>query len=148
MIDNRSVPTNTILPHVIYQDLPAAIDWLTRTFGFTEHYRYGDPISGAQMHLGNAWIMVSQTKPGYSTPARLGHGTQSLTIFIDDVEEHFQRSKSAGARIFEDPHETVYGEFQYGVEDLDGHRWLFSRHARDISPEEWGATVVNPVSRG
>ena len=63
MIGNRSVPTNTILPHVIYQDLPAAIDWLTHTFGFTEHYRYGDPVSGAQMHLGNAWIMVRLCVP-------------------------------------------------------------------------------------
>jgi uncharacterized glyoxalase superfamily protein PhnB len=148
MIDNRSVPANVILPHVIYQDLPAAIDWLTRTFGFTEHYRYGDPISGAQMYLGNAWIMVNQTKAGYSTPVQLGYGTQMLTIFVENVEAHFERTIAAGARIFEELHETVYGEFQYGVEDLDGHRWLFSRHARDISPEEWGATVMNAVSRG
>jgi len=146
MIDNRSVPTNTILPHVIYQDLPAAIEWLTRTFGFTEHYRYGDPVSGAQMHLGNAWIMVTQTKPGYSTPAQLGYGTQMLTIFVEDVEAHFERTKAAGARIVEALNETVYGELQYGVEDLDGHRWLFSRHARDVNPADWGAKVVNAVS--
>jgi hypothetical protein len=37
----------------------------------------------------------------------------------------------------------VYGERQYGVEDLDGHLWLFSRHARDLSPDEWGAVIVN-----
>jgi hypothetical protein len=48
---------------------------------------------------------------------------QSLTVFVEDL------------------HETVYGERQYGAEDLDGHHWLFSRHARDVSPEEWGATV-------
>jgi uncharacterized protein len=62
-------------------------------------------------------------------------------VFVNDVDAHFQRSKSAGARIVEDLHETVYGERQYGVEDLDGHHWLFSRHARDLSPDEWGATV-------
>jgi uncharacterized glyoxalase superfamily protein PhnB len=42
----------------------------------------------------------------------------------------------------EDLHETVYGELQYGAFDLDGHHWLFSRHARDLRPDEWGATVV------
>ena len=48
----------------------------------------------------------------------------------------------------EEPHETVYGEFQYAAEDLDGHHWLFSRHARDLRPEEWGATVKeNPRHR-
>jgi hypothetical protein len=41
----------------------------------------------------------------------------------------------------EDLHETVYGELQYAAWDLDGHHWLFSRHAKDLSPEEWGATV-------
>lgn len=146
MIHNRSVPTSTILPHVIYRDLPAAIDWLTRTFGFIEHYRYGDPVSGAQMHLGDAWVMVNQTKAGFSTPAQLGYGTQMLTIFVEDVEAHFERTKAAGARIVEALNETVYGEFQYGVEDLDGHRWLFSRHARDVNPAVWGAKVVNAVS--
>jgi uncharacterized glyoxalase superfamily protein PhnB len=42
----------------------------------------------------------------------------------------------------EEPHETVYGEFQYAAEDLDGHHWLFSRHARDLSPDAWGATLA------
>jgi uncharacterized glyoxalase superfamily protein PhnB len=143
MISNRSVPTNTILSHVVYQDLPAAIDWLIRTFGFVEHFRYGEPISGAQLRIGDAYIMVKQAKPGESSPAQLGFGTQSLTIFVEEVEAHFQRAKSAGARIVEDLHETEYGEFQYGVEDLDGHHWLFSRHARDVSPDHWGATVAD-----
>ena len=65
-----------------------------------------------------------------------------LTVFVDDVEEHFRRTKDAGVAIFEELHETVYGEMQYGAEDLDGHRWLFSRHAKDVRPEDWGATVA------
>jgi uncharacterized glyoxalase superfamily protein PhnB len=142
MIENRSVPTNTILPHIAYQDLPAAIDWLARCFGFVEHYRYGNQPSGAQVHLGNAYMMLRRAKPDESSAARLGYGTQSLTIFIKDIEAHFQRAKAEGARIVEDLQETEYGELQYGVEDLDGHHWLFSRHARDVSPDEWGATVA------
>jgi uncharacterized glyoxalase superfamily protein PhnB len=122
MIVNRSVPSNSVLPHICYTDIVQAIAWLTTTFGFSEHYRYGDPISGAQVHL--------------------GYRTQSLTIFVESVDSHFARAKSAGARILEDPHETIYGERQYAVEDIDGHPWLFSQHARDVSPEEWGATVA------
>jgi predicted enzyme related to lactoylglutathione lyase/uncharacterized glyoxalase superfamily protein PhnB len=142
MIENRSVPTKTILPHVHYSDVPRAIDWLTRTFGFSEHYRYGTPVSGAQLHLGDAWIMAKLAPPEEASPQILGYGTQSLTVFIDGVDEHFARSKAAGAKIVEDLHETVYGELQYGVEDHEGHHWLFSQHARDLSPEQWGATVA------
>ncbi|MGB0125910.1 MAG: VOC family protein [Silvibacterium sp.] len=142
MLKNRSVPTETILPHVSYQNLADAIAWLTNTFGFKEHYRYGEPVSGAQMHLGEAWIMVSSAGPGKTSPAYSGYSSQSLTVFVDDVDAHFSRTKSAGAKIVEDLNETIYGERQYGVEDLEGHHWLFSRHARDVSPDEWGAKLA------
>jgi len=146
MLKNRSLPIDTILPHVVYQDVAEAVAWLSKTFGFFEHYRYGDPaepVSGAQMHLGNAWIMLHRARAGSATSAQLGSGTQSLTVFVEDLESHFQSTKAGGAKILEDPHETVYGEFQYAAEDLDGHHWLFSRHARDLSPDEWGAKIAH-----
>jgi uncharacterized glyoxalase superfamily protein PhnB len=146
MLRNRSVPVDTVLPHVTYNNLAEAIDWLTATFGFVEHYRFGDPVMGAQIHLSNAWVMVNAARPGRSSPAALGSETQSLTIFIEDVEGHFAHSRSRGARIVEDLHETEYGELQYGVEDMDGHHWLFSRHAKDVSPDAWGATIINPLN--
>lgn len=145
MITNRSVPTDILMPHVAYQDLGQAIDWLGLVFGFEEQYRYGNPLSGAQMHLGDAWIMAIQAKQGRSSPKQLGYGTQSLTIFVEAIEEHFQRAKAAGAMLVEALHETVYGELQYAVEDLDGHLWLFSRHAHDADPASWGATVAQPA---
>ena len=145
MISNRSVPTNTVLPHVSYQDVAEALAWLTKTFGFTEHYRYGEPVSGAQMHLGSAWIMLNRARPGSASPAQLGYGTQSLTVFVDDVDAHFQRAKSAGAQIVEDLHETEYGERQYGAVDLAGHHWLFSRACSRFESRRVGATISQPA---
>ena len=103
---NRSVPSETILPHVDYQNLGDAIVWLTVTFGFQEHYRYGDGPSGGQM-----W-----------------------------AREGCRREYSGGA-----PRDGVRG-ISVPAEDLDGHHWLFSRHAKDVNPEDWGA-VVSPNSR-
>lgn len=141
MISNRSVPTDTLLPHIMYQDLEAAIRWLSHAFGFIERYRYGDPLSGAQVFAGHACLMLKQARAGHATPKRLGYGTQSLTIFIEDIESHYQRARSAGVTLLEELHETVYGELQYAAQDLDGHHWLFSRHAKDLSPDQWGATI-------
>jgi uncharacterized glyoxalase superfamily protein PhnB len=141
MLNNRSVPANLILPHLVYQNLPAAIAWLRDVFGFEEHYRYGRPDApqGAQLHLGDAWIMVrTDSRPGSASPRQTGSWTQSLTIFVENVEEHCAQSKARNATIVEELNETMYGEFQY-VEDLEGHHWLFSRHARDVNPAEWGA---------
>lgn len=145
MIENHSVPANILLSHIEYQNVSEAIAWLTRAFGFVEHFRYGDPVSGAQLLLGRACIMVRQAEPGQSSPRQLGYGTQSLTVFVDDVDGHYRRAKEAGARIVEEPHETEYGEYQFGVEDLDGHHWLFARHAHDVNPQKWGAKVSTPL---
>jgi uncharacterized glyoxalase superfamily protein PhnB len=90
---------------------------------------------------GKAAIQVRQAERGERSPPQLGYGTQSLTIFVDDVDAHYVRAKAAGTKILEEPHETEYGEYQYAAEDLDGHHWLFSGHAKDRSPEEWGAAV-------
>lgn len=138
---NRSVPADTVLPHVTYQNLDEAIDWLSRAFGFQEYYRYGDGPSGGQIWAVKAAIQVRQARGGEKSPAQLGFGTQSLTIFVDDVDGHHAQARAAGAKILEEPHETEYGEYQYAAEDLDGHHWLFSRHARDRDPAEWGAVV-------
>jgi uncharacterized glyoxalase superfamily protein PhnB len=141
---NRSVPAEIVLPHLVYRNVSQACEWLARVFGFTEHYRYGDPVSGIQMYLGDATIMITGPREGTDSPATLGCSTQSLTIFVADVDAHYAKAKREGAITFEEPHETVYGEWQYGAIDLDGHRWLFSRHARDVSPVEWGATIASP----
>ncbi|HEY1904252.1 MAG TPA: VOC family protein [Terracidiphilus sp.] len=140
---NRSVPADIVLPHLVYRDPLKACAWLSVVFGFVEHYRYGDPVSGIQMHLGNAYIMLTGPRDGTESPATLGLNTQTLTVFVADVDAHYQQSRQQGAVIWEDLHETIYGERQYGVKDLDGHRWLFSRHARDTAPQDWGATVAS-----
>ncbi|MDP9172199.1 MAG: VOC family protein [Acidobacteriota bacterium] len=137
------MPVDTVLPHLVYENVAEAIRWLNRTFGFIEHFRYGEPggpVQGAQMHLGDAWIMLAMARPGRASPARLGFRTQSVTVFVEDIDAHFDVTRSAGANIVEALHDTVYGERQYGAEDLEGHHWLFAKHVRDVSPAEWGAT--------
>ena len=143
MQKNRSVPTDILLPHIVYQDIADAIAWLAAAFGFVEHFRYGDPADGAQMHLGDAWIMLTRARLDRASPAQANCWTQCLTIFVEDVDAHFARAKAAGATIVEELHETEYGERQYAAEDLEGHRWLFSRHARDVGPADWGATIAD-----
>jgi uncharacterized glyoxalase superfamily protein PhnB len=144
-MNNRSVPTTTMLPHLVYRNVADACEWLTRVFGFSEYYRRGQPVSGIQMRLGDAYIMLTGPREGRSeSPAKLGYGTQMLTIIVPDVEAHYAKTKREGATIWEELHETIYGERQYGVTDLEGHRWLFAQHARDVSPDSWGATLASP----
>jgi uncharacterized glyoxalase superfamily protein PhnB len=146
MVKNRSVPTNCILPHVYYENVADAFNWLIEVFGFVEHYRLELPdgqLHGVMMHHGDAWIMLKNSGRTLTSPAKLGVATQSLMVFVEDVDEHYRRAKSSGARIVEELFDTEYGERQYSAQDLEGHLWEFSKHIRDVSPDSFGAKLAD-----
>jgi uncharacterized glyoxalase superfamily protein PhnB len=132
------------MPHLLYENVGQALTWLSEAFGFSEHYRYVGPdgsVSNAQMYLGNAWIMLGSSSPG-DPVARGGRPPQSPVVFVTDVDAHFERARRAGAKIIAAPADSLFGERQYGAEDVEGHHWYFSQHVRDVSPEEWGAVLA------
>ncbi|NIK77737.1 putative glyoxalase superfamily protein PhnB [Paenibacillus castaneae] len=144
---NRSVPTDSILPHLYYENMDDALAWLIKMFGFVEHFRFALPdgqLHGVMMHHGDAWIMLKNSGPTQTSPAKNGVNTQSLSVFLDDVEEHYRHAKSSGAQIVEELFNTEYGERQYSALDLEGHLWTFSKHIRDVSPDSWGAKIADP----
>ncbi|MCM3629700.1 VOC family protein [Paenibacillus glycanilyticus] len=142
MVANRSVPPSHLLPQVFYEDVAAALNWLTSTLGFSEYYRFKLPdgtLHGAMIYLGEAWVMLKSPGRTSTSPNKLGHSTQSLMIFVENVDAHREQSRSGGAVILEELFDTEYGERQYTVQDPQGHPWTFATHIRDVSPDAWGA---------
>ena len=66
-----SVKTPQIIPYLYYEDVPAAIEFLTRAFGFVERLRVGTPRGGmhAELGLGDQIVMLGQGA------AERGHGS-------------------------------------------------------------------------
>jgi uncharacterized glyoxalase superfamily protein PhnB len=90
----------------------------------------------AEMELADGVIMMGCPGPEYQNPKRIGHVTQQLYVYVDDVDKHFEHAKEAGATIFEEPQDQFYGDRRYGAEDLEGHHWSFAQHVRDVAPED------------
>jgi uncharacterized glyoxalase superfamily protein PhnB len=64
-----------------------------------------------------------------------GVNTQTLCVFVDDVDAHCARAKAAGATILNEPKTTDYGEEYwtdraYLARDLEGHQWWFMQRVR------------------
>jgi PhnB protein len=119
--------------------VPGALSWLVRAFGFQERMRMPGPggeIMHAEVELADALVMVGRPAPDYRNPKRLGQVTQSLYVYVDDVDKHFQRAKQAGAKILAEPADQFYGDRRYGVEDPEGHHWYFAQHVRDVAQED------------
>ena len=132
-----------IAPYLLYEDVAAALDWLGAAFGFRERVRFAGQdgtVSHAEMTLDDGLIMLGHPGPDYRSPKRLGHSTQLVHVYVDDVDGHFERARQAGATIHQEPQDQPYGDRRYDAEDLEGHRWSFAEHVRDVPPEEWGGS--------
>ena len=127
---NRSIPESVIIPELTYRDVREAVDWLCRVFGFRERLQIGAHRS--QLLSGDAAIVV---KEGDNRGA-------SILMRVADVDRHFDHSKKSGAKILNPPADHPYGERQYVVEDIGGHRWTFSQTIADSHPRDWGGVLL------
>ncbi len=59
-MQNRSVPSDTVVPHVTYRDLGRPRMAAQRLRFPARPSRYGDPLGGIQVLLANACIMITQ----------------------------------------------------------------------------------------
>jgi uncharacterized glyoxalase superfamily protein PhnB len=140
MKSNRSIPQPTVIPVLVYPDVRAAVDWLQRVFGFSERVRIGEDHR-AQLKAGDGAVIVADTH-GDRQPPQPGVVTHSVMMRINDVNAHCTHVRAQGARILMEPTDFEYGERQYTVEDLAGHRWTFSETLADVAPEEWGGQTI------
>ena len=141
MISNRSVPAATVIPVLVYPDVRAAVAWLTEAFGFAERVRVGEDHR-SQLRIGTDGAMIVADVRHDQQPPRAGVATHLIKVRVSDVDAAFERARSHGARVLQEPIEYEYGERECTVEDLAGHRWQFTQTMRDVAPEEWGGTTV------
>jgi uncharacterized glyoxalase superfamily protein PhnB len=130
-----------ISPYLFYTDVPAALDWLAKVFGF--ELRLSMPgadgsIMHAEMILGDGVIMMGPASEEQDTrsPRELPGVNQSLYVYVDDVNAHFQRAKASGAAIVTEPVEMFWGDRMYSARDLEGHHWSFAQHVKEVAPED------------
>ena len=131
-------------PSIICDDPKTHIRWLERAFGFETRIMVeeADEVVHSELTYGDAVVMVAGMTPAHgddpirATPSSVdGKNTQSLFLYVDDVEAHYARAKAAGARIERELEVNDYGpaywtDKTYGCVDPEGHRWWFSERLR------------------
>jgi uncharacterized glyoxalase superfamily protein PhnB len=132
---------------LFYDDPARAIEWLCRVFGFELRLRCDGPngeILHSELVLEGGVIMVATAAggkprdvpfPGSSPRSLAGANTQSLCVYVDDVDGHCARARAQGAVIREEPKTQDYGseywaDRGYRVEDVEGHQWWFVQRLR------------------
>jgi uncharacterized glyoxalase superfamily protein PhnB len=120
-----------IIPVLTYRDLAAAHDFLVRAFGFVSGGVHrspdGQPVHG-EVRAGDApiWLHRVTAEHHLDSPLAVDVANSGLMVYVDDVDAHCQRARSAGAHIDSEPVDQPYGQREYGARDPEGHRWWFA----------------------
>jgi uncharacterized glyoxalase superfamily protein PhnB len=128
-----------IYPRLGYEDERAAVEFLTRAFGFRERLEarqeHADGQILAWLEHGDGVVMVGRTQHdihGIHSPRETGAATCMLNVTVDDVDAHFERAREEGARITMELNDAFYGERRYEAEDPEGNRWHFGEPLADV----------------
>ena len=129
-----------VIPMIAYADGVAALEWLSRAFGFVERARMvGDDgrLAHGEMEAGEGVIMLATPSPDYEGPkehrqhcaraeqwSRVPYIIDGALVYVADVDAHFARAKREGALILSELEPGPPAK-RYRAEDLEGHRWMF-----------------------
>src|ERR1700742_2038497 len=95
-LSNRSAPSPSVIPVLIYPDVREAVDWLTQSFGFAERVRIGEGHR-AQLSFGDGSLIVGDVLHERRAP-RAGEVTHSVMVRVADAQAHCEHARRHGAR--------------------------------------------------
>lgn len=139
----------TIVPSITYSDVPRAVAWLERAFGFRERADARLAWSGggmAWMEIGAGLFNVKSPDESWPSPRMPGPSSFVMKVYVDDVDAHFARAKAHGATIVSEPQDGFWGGRIYRALDHEGNRWEICQSGRDLAAERW--QLPPDVTRG
>lgn len=129
--------TSNLIPCLRYRDVPAALEWLCRAFGFEQQRVIKDEQVGiihAQLSFGSGMVMLGPVVDSeYGRQVRQpdevgGVSTQSTYVIVNSADGLYNQAKAAGAEIVIELKDEDYGGRGFSCRDLEGHLWNFGTY--------------------
>ena len=137
--------TPAVYPRLAYRDELAAIEFLTRAFGFRERREARQDHPGgtlAWLEVADGVVMIGRAGAGHHglhSPDDLGGATAMVNVYVEDVDAHHRRARVEGARIVSGPEDMFWGERRYEALDPEGHRWHFAQRRMEVERSTAGS---------
>jgi PhnB protein len=139
----KSIPDGypEVTPYLAVDGAEQAIAFYTSVFGAKERMRMPAPdgkIGHAELQIGNSVVMLSDPfeELGVRSPQAIGGSPVTLSMYVEDVDDVFERAVAAGAKPLRAVETQFYGDRSGQLEDPFGHRWNLATHVEDVPPEE------------
>jgi PhnB protein len=140
---------HSLTPYLSVRGAAEAIEFYKKAFGAKERYRLPGPdgktIGHAEIVIGNSIVMLSDEFPqsGNRSPQSLNGTPVTFALYVENVDEAFERAVDAGAKVSRPLQDQFYGDRAGCVMDPFGHQWTLMTHIEDVSPEEMQKRLVD-----
>jgi uncharacterized glyoxalase superfamily protein PhnB len=114
---------HSITPRLVADDAAMLVEFLKQAFDATGDFRTDRP---SVMRIGDSLVMVSSVVPRDAM-------TAFLYLYVDDIDQTYQRALAAGAVSLEEPTDLPYGDRRGMVKDPSGNIWQIATHKEDVA---------------
>jgi PhnB protein len=140
-------------PYLYVDDAQAAIDFYGEVFGTKERMRMpapGGKIGHAELQFGDSILMLADQFPemGARSPRTVGGSPVTLSVYVEDVDDVYQRAMRGGATEIRGVRDEFYGDRTGQFEDPFGHRWSIATHVEDVPPDEMEKRAARMMQQG
>lgn len=133
---------HTLTPFLTVRDATRAIEFYKKAFGAQERGGVAKGPDGKVMHaelkIGDSIIMLSDEFPefGSHAPDSGGSTSMGLHVYVNNVDEAFDRAVKAGAKVEMPVADQFWGDRYGRLKDPFGHKWSIATHVKDMSADE------------
>ncbi len=115
-----------VYPCFTYRDVRAALKWLADAFGvnpLASDNEGHEAIENAAVAHRDGLVLIAAERPENLHGSHTGKGWVYLAV--DDLDDHYERTKAAGVAVLNEPHRGPAGMRGYSARDLEGNVWTF-----------------------
>ena len=132
-----------VTPYLSVKNAEKAIEFYKKAFGARELGRIKMPdgsVAHAELEIGTSRIMLAEENEqwGNRSPSSLGGSPVSLCLYVENVDEVFERALKEGAKVKGDMtvKDQFHGDRSGSLTDPFGHQWSVMTHIEDLTFEE------------
>jgi uncharacterized glyoxalase superfamily protein PhnB len=143
---------HTLTPFLTVRNAVKAIEFYKQAFGAQERGVAKDPtgkVMHAEVKIGDSIIMLSDEFPefGSLSPESGGSPSMGLHIYIENVDQAFDRAVNAGAKVEMPVMDQFWGDRYGRLKDPFGHKWSIATHTKDMSADEMKHAMDEAMSK-
>lgn len=143
---------HTLTPFLTVRNAVKAIEFYKQAFGAQERGVAKDPngkVMHAEIKIGDSIIMLSDEFPEFGSlaPESGGSTSMGLHIYLDNVDQAFDRAVKAGAKVEMPVDDQFWGDRYGRLKDPFGHKWSIATHVKDMSAEEMKRNMDDAMSK-